>query len=365
MTRRSRIANLFFPTVCLAAAPFASAQQAVLPAHFAAWSGTPGEAAPNALPPAVQRELGAGKPEAAEYSSGSRKFRATLEPYKDPTSAYAAYTAELQVGMHPTDVRPYSAVWSDKMLLLVGNFLLHADQVRNVSASDLRALASAVESRADTAPLPPIRNYLPAERLIQGTQRYALGAAGFEAALDFHGQGPFAVLAPEIGFPTGAEAMLAGYLVGPGRQQNLLIVEYPTPQLAEQRLRHIQSVLAATPALASTTVERRGSLLSLVLAPVSPSVAADLREQINYRTQVTWNEPSHTLTDPPWLLVVKNLFLGTFAFCGAALALGLAFGGVRVLVKKLLPGKVFDRPEDMEVLQLGLSGKRIDPRDFY
>jgi hypothetical protein len=365
MTRPSRIANLFLWAAWLAAVPFASAQQSVLPARVAAWSGTPGEADANPLPPAVQRELGARKSEASEYSSGSRKFRATVEPYRDPTSAYAAYTAQLQVGMHPTDVRPYSAVWSDRMLLLVGNFLLHVDPVRNVPASDLRALASAVESRADSTPLPPIRNYLPAERLIQGSQRYAMGSAGFEEALESRGQGQFAALSAEIGFPAGAEAMLASYLVAPGRQQNLLILEYPTPQLAEQHLRHIQSALLATPALADTTVERRGSLLSLVLSPVSASVAADLREQISYQTQVTWNEPSHTLTDPPWLLVVKNLFLGTFAFCGVALVLGLAFGGLRVLVKKLLPGKVFDRPEDMEVLQLGLSGKRIDPRDFY
>jgi len=48
-----------------------------------------------------------------------------------------------------------------------------------------------------------------------------------------------------------------------------------------------------------------------------------------------------------------------------AVVLGVAFGGVRVLTKRLFPGKVFDRPEQMEVLQLGLSGKRIDPRDFY
>ena len=51
--------------------------------------------------------------------------------------------------------------------------------------------------------------------------------------------------------------------------------------------------------------------------------------------------------------------------CGFVDALGIAFGGVRVLTKRFFPGKVFDRPEDMEVLQLGLSGKRIDPRDFY
>ena len=81
--------------------------------------------------------------------------------------------------------------------------------------------------------------------------------------------------------------------------------------------------------------------------------------------QVTWNEPSQTLTDPPWVSVLKNIFAGTMVFCGFALVMGVAFGGVRVVTKRFFPGKVFDRPEDMEVLQLGLSGKRIDPRDFY
>jgi hypothetical protein len=103
----------------------------------------------------------------------------------------------------------------------------------------------------------------------------------------------------------------------------------------------------------------------VVLSPVSGQAAASLRESINYQTSVTWNEPSQTLTDPPWLVVVKDIFVGTLAFCGIAIVLGIAFGGVRVLTKRFFPGKVFDRPEDMEVLQLGLSGKRIDPRDFY
>ena len=113
------------------------------------------------------------------------------------------------------------------------------------------------------------------------------------------------------------------------------------------------------------TVERKTSLLSLVLSPASPQAAAKLREAIQYQMQVTWNEPSQTLTDPPWVSVLKNIFMGTMVFCGFAIVMGIAFGGVRVVTKKLFPGKVFDRPEDIEVLQLGLSGKRIDPRDFY
>jgi hypothetical protein len=342
-----------------------AANPADLPAKFASWNATASAPPGSSLPQPLSQELGVDTPEAADYSDGAKTIHAVLEKYKDPTSAYSAYTQLLEVGMQPTDVRPYSAVNGDRMMLLIGNFLLHVDRVRSISAADLRTLALEIEGHADTSPLPPIRNYLPEERIIQGTQRYAVGTAGFENALNALGQGKFSPLAAEIGFSTGAEAMLAGYLIAPGKQQNLLVVEYPTPQLAEQHLRHIQSALAARSELADTTVERKASLLSLVLSPQSERVASELRQEINYGTQVTWNEPSHTLTDPPWLLVVKNIFLGTLTFCGLAVALGLAFGGVRVITKRLLPGKVFDRPEDMEVLQLGLSGKRIDPRDFY
>jgi hypothetical protein len=45
--------------------------------------------------------------------------------------------------------------------------------------------------------------------------------------------------------------------------------------------------------------------------------------------------------------------------------IAIAFGGVRIITKRLFPGKVFDRKNQMEVLQLGLSGKPIDPSDMY
>ncbi|HEU0369986.1 MAG TPA: DUF6599 family protein [Candidatus Acidoferrum sp.] len=341
------------------------AQEPVLPPKFGAWTASGTIPSASSLPQPLQQELGAKAGEAADYTSGSKTIHALLETFKDPSSAYAAYTGQLQVGMAPTDVRPYSAVNGERMSLLIGNFLLYVDGVKGISAADLRTLALAVQGHADATPLPPIRNYLPEERLIQGTQRYAFGPAGFQAALGTLSQGKFASLASSIGFSSGAEAMLASYLIAPGKSQSLLLIEYPTPQLAEQHLRHIQADLSGNSELSSTNVERKASLLSLVLSPANERVAAQLRNEINYETQVTWNEPSHTLTDPPWLLVVKNIFLGTFAFCGLALVLGLAFGGVRVITKRLFPGKVFDRPENMEVLQLGLSGKRIDPRDFY
>ena len=48
-----------------------------------------------------------------------------------------------------------------------------------------------------------------------------------------------------------------------------------------------------------------------------------------------------------------------------ALAAGLGFGGLRIFMKLVLPGRVFDRNEDVEILQLGISSKPIANKDFY
>jgi hypothetical protein len=219
-----------------------------------------------------------------------------------------------------------------------------------------------VQKRAEQSPYPPIRQYLP-EGFSDGTQRYALGPAGYLQALSSLKHEEFAPLAREIGFPE-AEVMLAEYR----RRADsgvLLLVDYPTPQLAEQHLHHLETVLPVSLKNTPTPVIRRGSLLTMVLSATSPQYAATLREAVQYQTEVTWNEGHHVLTDPPWLVVVSRIFVATGVFLVIAVVLGVAFGGVRVLTKRFLPGKVFDRPESIEVLQLGLSGKPIDPKDFY
>jgi hypothetical protein len=134
--------------------------------------------------------------------------------------------------------------------------------------------------------------------------------------------------------------------------------------LAELHLRHLQRALHEAK-LGTSSVERKGSLLSIVLETTSAEYAEKLRGAINYETEVTWNEPSTTATDPPITSTLVKIIIATMVLMGMAFVLGLAFGGVRVITKRLFPGKVFDRPAQMEVLQLGLSGKPIDPRDMY
>jgi len=265
--------------------------------------------------------------------------------------------------MVPSNVGQVSAFDKDGVLVLEGSLVL--ESTANVSKEDLDALVKAVEAGSEKGPLPPIRTYLPATDRLLGSERYALGADAFRQALESLGRNDFAMLTDAAGFKSGAEAMLARY-ASPGKGNGVLVLlEYPTPQLAEQHIHHLEEVLPAAARQAGTVIERKGSLLSMVLAPSSAEYAKALREAVDYETQVTWNEASQTATDPPITSVMVKIFIGTGVFMVAAVVLGIAFGGVRVITKRFFPGKVFDRQNQMEVLQLGLSGKRIDPSDFY
>jgi len=339
-----------------------SAQQSVLPDAFGSWRIASCVDLPEH--PALSQEAGMREFRGCEFSSGKQKVGIWAGRYRDPSSAYEVYTSLLRPTMSPSTIGRFTAVDSKGLLILAGNIVVGVEQPRNVSTKDLQELASVVAARSDKTPLPPIREYLPREDLVNATQRYALGPAGLRAAADALGKPEIAALANALGFGQGAEAMLAQY--HRGRDSGvLLLIDYPTPQLAELHSHHLQTALPEDAKKGATPIERKGSLLAIVIAPSSPTYAQSLRDGVNYQTQVTWNEPSQTATDPPWAVVLYRIFVGTGVFMVMAVAFGVAFGGFRVFIKRMLPGKVFDRPEQMEVLQLGLSGNKIDTRDLY
>jgi len=324
------------------------------------------------MPPAagalaqVDTEAGLRDSSGRQYINGAQSVTVKLSQYRDPSGAYEAYTARLTMDTLPSTVGVLSGVTQDRLILLAGDILMEVQSPRDPTTAELQELAKFVRAKSDQGPLPPIRTFLP-EGLSDGTQRYAMGPQGFLAGLDSLHRGEYAMLAPEIGFSNSAEVMMAEYRKGK-ESAVLLLIAYPTQQVAEQQLRHLLTV--APGAIASTgkpgelRVERKGSLLSAVLGATSSPYAENLGKAVGYETQVTWNEGKHALTDPPWVIVLSRIFMATGLFLVVAIVLGVAFGGLRVLTKRLLPGKVFDRPKDIEVLQLGLTGKRIDPGDF-
>lgn len=359
---------LFVLALAVASAPYCLAQnkpQSRLPDRFGSWASStlPVKEKPGDQEWALLTEAGLEESFARPYSNGSQNLIVSLRRFHDPSGAYEAYTALLDTDLEPSTVGQLTAIGHGRLTMLIGNFLVNVDQPQLASTADLRQLSDIVRKSADTTPLPPIRAFLP-PGFADGTQRYALGPAAFQAALGKLGQAEFTPLTKEVGFDFGAEAIFANYQKAK-ESGVLLLIDYPTPQLAEQRLRHLDAVLSPSEKQAGTTVERKGSLLSLVLRPPSAAFAQELRSGVHYQTEVTWNEPTHKLTDPPWVVILGRILIFTLLFMGLAIAVGAAFGGVRLLLKTFFPGKVFDRPGQMDVLQLGLSSKRIDSRDFY
>jgi len=312
----------------------------------------------------VLAEAGLSKIERRAYRNGTEEITLRAFVLRDPSSAFEVYTFLLAPGMKDFGLGGDSAGGEHDAQFLVGNIVVQAETSPKAKAEGLQELLTAMQAKADPTPLPPVKNYLPEHWRTFGSEKYALGPEGFRAAMSSLGQEASKGLSDAVGFQNGAEAMLAGYR-GEHGSGVLVLLDYPTPQLAEQHLHHLEQALPEAAKRAGVTVERKASLLSLVFAATSAEHAKAIRDAVNYETQVTWNERGQKATDPPIMLIMYKIFLFTGLFLGVATGVGIAFGGFRVIIKRLFPGKVFDRPEDIEVLQLGLSGKKIDPTDMY
>ena len=350
----------------LAAAPILRAQT-ILPSHFGGWSAGKSAQAGPATPEAqaILIESGLENKESRLYTNGTTSVTVTVYRFHDSSGAYEAYTYLL--GTKGNSAGATGAVVADNApsrSVRVGNILLVIDSPAPLAAADLAALSQQVSAKADKIPPPPIPDYLPDRDRISGTEKYALGPAAFQAALKNLDRPAYSAITNAAGFSSGAEAMFARYRTTRD-DAVLLLMEYPTPQLAGLHWKHLEQALPPSAKSDGTSIERKGSMLAIVLAPSSPNYATRVRNSVNYETQVTWNEPSHTITDPPITSVLAKIIMATGAFMLVAIVFGIAFGGVRVLMKTFFPGKVFDRPEQMDVLQLGLSSKRINSRDFY
>ena len=171
-----------------------------------------------------------------------------------------------------------------------------------------------------------------------------------------------------LGFSHGAEAETAQYQLG-GKTVTLLLADFPTPQIAADEL------VAARREIQRQRLECRRGLAAFCEAHgddagnrdgrVQQGGSGSAAQQIESGTQVTWNEPTFQFKEPSIEMMIVGSIIGTGIICGFTLIAGLAFGGFRLVVKRALPNKVFDRSSQIQVLQLGLSSKPINAEDFY
>jgi len=175
-----------------------------------------------------------------------------------------------------------------------------------------------------------------------------------------------------VDFNSGAEVVMARYAATAG-DATLMLIEYPTPQIAAERLRQIDAshqITQQQPGVAPILDvgpffdARTGPIIVIAAGPLSKSEARSLMSAISYEADVTWNENTYVTKKDN----LANFLFNAIVLCGIVVALalvaGVAFGGLRVLVKRYFPDSVFDRRETMEFISLHLEDEpRPVPRE--
>ena len=360
--------------LCLTLAALPAAAQGILPSSFAGWTATAPATniAPKALEPLLGtdatafREYIVKSVEQRTYAQGAQTASITLYRFRDPSSAYGAYTFLHSEGLTDVALGSYAGASHDRALVVVGEMLLDisapANQARPPDA-DLKQLADVLDKKADHTPYPFIGEHLPEKGQVKDSVRYVIGPLSLAH---------FVPLGTDdwMGYDHSAETILAHYTVG-GKDETLLITSYPTQQVAAAEFAGILRRFTFDPPDGTPTAQnvlfgkRVSSYIAVVAAAPSRAAANKILDQVGYQSNVTWNEPKQTLTEPGISSMIVEAFLGTGAIMVFAVAAGIGFGGIRILVKIFLPNKIFDREKQIEILQLGIASKPIKAKDFY
>lgn len=296
---------------------------------------------------AVLKEYGFSIVELAAYTRDDRKMQVKAARFDNKSGAYGAFTFYQRPQMQTEKIGDEGASNNTRILFYRGNILVDVslDHVTAMSAADLRALADALPQVHDTNAVPPsLPNYLPHKLYIPHSARYVQGSVAAEH---------LGVPIPPalVDFDKSAELVEANYRSTWG-EANLVLISYPTPQIAAQHLRNIES--ASLPG-GPFYFKRTGPIVVVVNGNIPADEAQTLLGSVNYDAEVTQTQA----TRPDLKNNLGNLIIGIFVLIGfivlLALIFGFAFGGLRILAKKLFPDKVFDRPEDVEIIRLNLK----------
>ena len=345
--------------VFLLASTLAAADSQFLPKQFAGWqqdvssvrtSTNPADADPSNA--AVLKEYGFSDVESAAYGKDSnRKLTVRAARFADATGAYGAYTLYSQPGMQTEEIGRHGESAGDRVLFLQGNIVIEAkfDHVNAMSAAEMRELAGDLPEPGSNLGQPPgLPRWLPEQQFVQHSVKFAVGPRSYDAS--------GAPLPPSaVDFAKSPEIITALYRTDEGNAR-LTLISYPTPQIAGTQLRAIEQNRATFQQTAGDfQVKRSGPLLAIVTGDASKSEAQSLLASVNYEAEVTYNEPTYLSKKDN----IGNLIVAVFALVGiilaVAIAFGMAYGGLRVLLRRLYPDRFVDRPEDTAVITLKLN----------
>jgi hypothetical protein len=339
----------------------------LLPQEFAGWQRqgsaqiSTDAAAADPTNAEVLKEYGFTDVAIATYmNDNGRTLKIRAARFADASGAFGAYTLYLQPEMVRETIGDQAASLGQRVLLYRGHVLVDASFAKEspMAGAALRELAGMLPRPPGNAGnLPTVLDFMPHRGYVPNTEKYVLGAEALNALTP-------PVSAELVDFAVKPDVVMGKYST-PSGQATLMLIYYPTPQLAAEHLRRIDAAhKLAQPQAGVATVEsagqfsdkRTGFIVAVASGPISESDAKYLLDQVNYEANVTWNQR----TDNRDVRDLYSLVLNIVILCGIlgalAIVAGVAFGGFRILMKRFYPDKIFDRPEAMEFISLHLDG---------
>src|SRR5262249_50734644 len=129
--------------------------------------------------------------------------------------------------------------------------------------------------KLEQSPLPALCGDLPQEGLIPNSERYIVGPTSLDRF--FPG-----ISLSTVAFRVGAEGQIGKYTTDKGTL-TLAIFNYPTPNMARDRLAEFQKIPKAL-------AKRAGPLVAVTIDPPDADAAERILSRVKYDTNITWNE---------------------------------------------------------------------------
>ena len=346
---------------------------AILPPTFAGWqlqgvaATSKDPAAADPVNPAVLKEYGFSDFASATYTSDDgRNLKIHAMRFADASGAFGAYTFYLQPEMNKEQVGDQGSSQGQRVLFYRGYVLVDAQFSAEtaMSVAQLRELAGALPRPSGNAGnLPGFIEFMPRRGYIANTQKYAMGPAALAVLSS-------PIPADQVDFGASSEVSLGRYTTDSG-EATLMLISYPTPQLAAEHLRRIEAARSSSaPANSQGQADagvatignagplfckRTGPIVAIASGPASARDTKSLLGLVNWEASVTWNTPSESGQVRELYTLILNIVVLCAILAGLAIVAGVAFGGIRILMKRWYPEKVFDRPEQMEFISLRLT----------
>ena len=359
---------IFVPVVILLLAANALAAPAapILPSMFAGWTKSghsqisKDAAAADATNAALLKEDGFTDFERADYTQDGRKCSVKAIRFVDASGAYSAFTSYTPQEVETIDMGPKNkdsqgfsrgnAVTFFRQNILV---TIDFDRLTPMTPGAVRELASMLPDASTTNQiLPTTPNYLPhiKQSFMPNSVKFFMGPAGLAQA-----GSPVPDQVAGLAQGGSVEGAIARYRTSEGTA-TMMILRYPTNAIAGEHERAISayqpSSSATSPDVAAPfAVKRTGPLVVVTAGRVSSAEAKSMLAQVNYEVEVTYNQNTR-VDDYAKFLVSLLALIGIIVVL--SIIAGFAFGGFRVLMIRLFPGRFFDRSKDVEVIQLNI-----------